>query len=76
LGGGSNVADKQKRDDEAIPWSLLITLMTVLLMFFIVMPVLAFMYHDMFYATRAAMHEVRKMKELRREIQIERMYRD
>ena len=70
------MADKQKRDDEGIPWSLLITLMVVLLMFFIVMPVLAFMYHDMFYATRAAMYEVRKMKELRREIQIERLNRD
>jgi len=50
--------------------------MVVLLMFFIVMPLLAFMYHDMFYATRAAMYEVRKMKELRREIQIERLNRD
>lgn len=70
------MADKQKRDDESIPWSLLITLMAVLLMFFIVMPVLAFMYHDMYYATQAAVHEVRKMKQLRREIQIERLYRD
>ena len=35
---------------------------------------LAFMYYDMYYATQAAVHEVRKMRELRKEIQIERMY--
>jgi hypothetical protein len=38
------------------------------------MPILAFMYYDMYYATQAAVHEVRKMRELRKEIQIERMY--
>ena len=76
LGSGSNVADKQKRDDADIPWSLIVTLMAVVLTFFIVMPVLAFMYHDMYYATQAAIQEVRKMKELRRDILIERMYRD
>jgi hypothetical protein len=48
--------------------------MAVLLMFFIVMPILAFMYYDMYYATQAAVTEVRKMRELRKEIQIERMY--
>lgn len=68
------MADNKKRDDESIPWSLLITVMAVLLTFFIVMPILAFMYYDMYFATQAALHEVRKMKELRREIQIERMY--
>ena len=74
MGGGTNVANNEKRDDENIPWSLLITVMAVLLTFFIVMPILAFMYYDMYFATQAAVHEVRKMKELRREIQIERMY--
>jgi hypothetical protein len=48
--------------------------MAVLLTFFIVMPVLAFMYYDMYYATQAAVTEVRKMKQLRREIQEERLY--
>ncbi len=76
LGGGSNVADNKKRDDENIPWTLLITVMAVLLTFFIVMPILAFMYYDMYYAHQAAIIEIRKMKELRREILIERMYRD
>jgi hypothetical protein len=48
--------------------------MAVLLMFFIVMPILAFMYYDMYFATQAAVHEVKKMRELRKEILIERMY--
>jgi hypothetical protein len=48
--------------------------MAVLLTFFVVMPVLAFMYYDMYYATQAAVHEVKKMKQLRREIQEERLY--
>jgi hypothetical protein len=38
------------------------------------MPIMAFMYYDMYFATQAAVNEVRKMKELRKEIQIERMY--
>lgn len=66
------MADNKKRDSEDIPWSLLITVMAVLLMFFVVMPVLAFMYYDMYYATQAAVHEVKKMRELRREILEER----
>jgi hypothetical protein len=48
--------------------------MAVLLTFFVVMPVLAFMYYDMYYATQAAVTEVKKMKQLRREIQEERLY--
>jgi len=74
MGGGSNVVDDKKRDDEDVPWSLIVVVLAVLLTFFIVMPILAFMYYDMYYATQAAIHEVRKMKELRREIQLERMY--
>ena len=68
------MADDKKRDTEDVPWSLIVVVLAVVLMFFIVMPILAFMYYDMYYATQAAVHEVRKMKELRREIQIERMY--
>jgi antibiotic biosynthesis monooxygenase (ABM) superfamily enzyme len=74
MGGGNNASGGQKRDDENVPWSLIATVMAVVLMFFIVMPILAFMYYDMYYATQAAVHEVRKMRELRREIQSERMY--
>jgi flagellar biosynthesis protein FliP len=68
------VANNEKRDDENVPWSLIVVVLAVLLTFFIVMPILAFMYYDMYYATQAAIHEIRKMKELRKEIQIERMY--
>jgi flagellar biosynthesis protein FliP len=74
MGGGTNVADDKKHDYENVPWSLIVVVLAVVLMFFIVMPVLAFMYYDMYYATQAAVHEVKKMRELRREIQIERMY--
>ena len=68
------MANDKKRDDEDVPWSLLITVMAVLLTFFIVMPILAFMYYDMYVATQAAVVEVKKMKQLRREILEERMY--
>lgn len=68
------MADDKKRDAEDVPWSLITVVLAVILMFFIIMPVLAFMYYDMYYATQAAIHEVRKMRELRKEIQIERMY--
>jgi hypothetical protein len=74
MGGGSNVADDKKRDDEDVPWSLIVVVMAVLLMFFVIMPVLAFMYYDMYFATQAAVQEVKKMKELRREILEERLY--
>ncbi len=70
------MANDKKHDDENVPWSLIVVVMAVLLMFFIIMPVLAFMYYDMYYAHQAAIIEIRKMKELRREILIERMYRD
>ncbi len=68
------MANNEKRDDENVPWSLIVVVLTVVLMFFIVMPILAFMYYDMYYATQAAVTEVRKMRELRKEILIERMY--
>lgn len=68
------MADNSKRDSEDVPWSLITVVLAVILMFFIVMPVLAFMYYDMVIATNAAVHEIKKMKQLRREILEERMY--
>ncbi len=68
------MADDKKHDDENVPWSLIVVVLAVMLTFFIVMPVLAFMYYDMYYATQAAVQEVKKMKELRREILEERLY--
>ena len=64
------MANDEKR--ESVPWTLLITLIAVLITFFVVMPVLGFMYLDMYHATNAAVQEVRKMKELRYQILIER----
>ena len=71
-----DVANDKKRDDENIPWSLLITVMAVVLTFFIVMPILGFMYFDLWYLKQAATVEIKKMKELRRDILTERMYRN
>ena len=68
------MANNEKRNDENVPWSLIVVVLALLLMFFIVMPIMAFMYYDMYFATQAAVHEVRKMRELRKEILIERMY--
>ena len=68
------MANDEKRNSEDVPWSLIVVVLAVLLMFFIVMPILAFMYYDMYYATQAAVYEIKKMRELRKEIQIERMY--
>lgn len=68
------MAGNEKRESEDVPWALITVVMAVILMFFIVMPVLAFMYYDMYFATQAAVQEVKKMKELRREILEERMY--
>lgn len=68
------MADDKKRDNEDIPWSLLITVMAVLLTFFIVMPIIGFMLYDLHFATQAAVHEVKKMRQLRKEILEERLY--
>lgn len=68
------MANNEKRDSEDVPWSLITVVLAVILMFFIVMPILAFMYYDMVIATNAAVHEIKKMKQLRREILEERMY--
>lgn len=72
--GGSNVANNEKRDSEDVPWSLIVTVLAVLLTFFIVMPVLGFMYVDLMNLREAMQIEIRKMKELRRDVLIERMY--
>jgi hypothetical protein len=68
------VANNEKRDSEDVPWSLIVTVLAVLLTFFIVMPVLGFMYVDLMNLREAMQIEIRKMKELRRDVLIERMY--
>lgn len=68
------MADNKKRDNEDVPWGLLITVMAVLLTFFIVMPIIGYMILDVHFATQAAVHEVKKMRQLRKEILEERLY--
>ena len=70
LGNGANVADNEKRD--SVPWALLITLLAVLITFFIVMPVMGYMYIDLMNLRDAAKIEIRKMKELRRDVLVDR----
>ena len=68
------MADNKKRDNEDVPWGLLITVMAVLLTFLIVMPIIGYMILDVHFATQAAVHEVKKMRQLRKEILEERLY--
>lgn len=65
-----NDAGKEQRD--ATPWGLLITILALVLTFFIVMPVMGFMYIDLMYLRDAVKVEIRKMKELRRDVLLER----
>lgn len=66
VSGMDSMANKEQRDN--VPWTLLITLIAVLMTFFIVMPVLGYMYIDMYNVTNAAAIEVKKMRELRHQI--------
>ena len=63
-------ADRASSDDT--PYSLLVSLLVVGLLVFIAIPVLGFMYVDMWNATNAAIVETRKMRELRQQLLIER----
>ena len=74
VGSGSDVANNSKRDSEDVPWALITVVLAVILMFFIVIPILRFMYYDLYFAHQAAVIEIKKMQQLRREIQLERMY--
>ena len=56
----------------SVPWALLITLLAVLITFFIVMPVMGYMYIDLMNLRDAAKIEIRKMKELRRDVLVDR----
>ena len=70
VGNVGNASSEEKRD--ATPWYLIFAALVVLITFFIVMPIVGFMVVDMHYVTNAAIHEVRKMKELRRQLLEER----
>lgn len=58
---------------ESVPWSLLITLIAVLLTFFIVMPVMGYMYVDLVNIREALVIELKKAKKANKQLQ-ERLY--
>ena len=59
-------------DEPHIPWSLLVAVLVLCLVLVIALPVMGVMYMDMNNATYRALEEVRKMRELRRDILLER----
>ena len=67
VGDGANVANNEKHD--SVPWSLLITLVAVLITFFIVMPVLGYMYIDLINVRDALVIELKKAKVLTKQLQ-------
>jgi hypothetical protein len=67
VGNGSNVANNEKR--ESVPWSLLITLVAILITFFVVMPVLGFMYVDLINIREALVIELKKAKTITKQLQ-------
>jgi hypothetical protein len=73
MGSGNNVANDEKRD--SIPWSLLIAFAGVLLTFFIVMPVMGYMYLDLVNIREALVIEVRKARKINRQLQEEQWLR-
>jgi hypothetical protein len=64
------VANNEKR--ESVPWSLLITLVAVLITFFIVMPVMGYMYIDLVNIREAMVLELRKAKKANQQLREER----
>lgn len=58
---------------ESVPWSLLITLIAVLITFFIVMPVMGYMYVDLVNIREALVIELKKAKKANKQLQ-ERLY--
>jgi hypothetical protein len=69
VGDGANVANNEKH--ESVPWSLLITLIAVLITFFIVMPVLGYMYIDLINIREAMVMELKKAKKMNKQLQEE-----
>lgn len=69
VGDGVNVANNEKH--ESVPWSLLITLIAVLITFFVVMPVMGYMYVDLVHIREALVLELKKAKKANRQLQEE-----
>lgn len=62
---------KEKHDNT--PWSLLITVLALLLTFFIVMPVMGFMYVDLNNLRTAMQVELKRVQDIRKQLHRERL---
>jgi len=66
------MANDTSKDERDVPWSLLIAVIVLCFVLVIALPVMGVMYMDMNNATNAAMEEIRKMRDLRSKILLER----
>jgi hypothetical protein len=63
-----SMANDNDKDEQHIPWSLLITVLVLCIVLVIVLPVMGIMYMDLNNAMYQAAQETRKMKELRLQV--------
>lgn len=63
------MANDEKRD--TVPWSLLIAFAAILLTFFVVMPVMGYMYLDLLNIREALVVEVKKARKINKQLQEE-----
>ena len=66
------MANDSNQDERNIPWSLLIAVIVLCFVLIIALPIMGVMYMDMNNATIAAMEEIKKMRDLRAKILLER----
>ena len=66
------MANDSNQDERDVPWSLLIAVIVLCFVLVLALPVMGVMYMDMNNATNAAMEEIRKMRDLRSKILLER----
>lgn len=65
-------SDASAKNEHDVPWPLLIAVLVLCLVLVIALPLMGVMYMEMNNSTNAALHEIRKMKELRLQILKER----
>ena len=63
-----SMANDNDKDEQHIPWSLLITVLVLCIVLVIVLPVMGIMYMDLNNAMYQAAQETLKMKELRLQV--------
>lgn len=65
------MANDPNKDEQHIPFTLLISILVMCIVLIVALPIMGIMYLDMNNATIAANEEIRKMKELRLKLLIE-----